>query len=177
MGAITMATYILLFRAVNVGGNNLLPMKPLTLLLQQCGYTNVSSYIQSGNVVLNGDIPPAANITTAIASQFGFTPAMLVLTQQEFEQAVTANPYHAADGKTAHVYFADTPFTPDLQKLSALATANERFAIKDKVFYLYAPEGIGRSKLVTGLEKCLGVAVTGRNLNTVNKLREMVRGS
>jgi uncharacterized protein (DUF1697 family) len=49
------------------------------------------------------------------------------------------------------------------------------FRLLDRVFYLYAPEGIGRSKLAMKVEKTLGVAVTARNWRTVNKMMEMVK--
>jgi uncharacterized protein (DUF1697 family) len=51
---------------------------------------------------------------------------------------------------------------------------SEEYSINDKVFYLHAPEGIGRSKLIANIERCLGQAATGRNLNTVNKVSAML---
>jgi uncharacterized protein (DUF1697 family) len=51
---------------------------------------------------------------------------------------------------------------------------SEEFRLDKKVFYLYAPDGIGRSKLVPKIEPALGVPVTGRNWNTVKALRAMV---
>ncbi|KGJ93367.1 DUF1697 domain-containing protein [Thalassotalea sp. ND16A] len=57
-----MQTFIILFRGINVGGNNLLPMKELVPLLQQKDYQDVSSYIQSGNVVLKCENNPASDL-------------------------------------------------------------------------------------------------------------------
>ena len=172
-----MKTYILLFRGINVGGRNILPMKALTLLLEQQGFTSVRSYIQSGNIVLQASTRPGDAIGSAIETQFGFRPEIMVLDRRELEAAAGNNPYASADGKSVHFYFADRVPAPDPDRLAALASGTERFALDGKVFYLYAPDGIGRSRLVAGLEKCLGVPATGRNLNTVNKLLEMARDS
>ncbi|UTW04244.1 DUF1697 domain-containing protein [Amphritea atlantica] len=167
-------TYILLFRGINVGGRNILPMRDLSLLLQENGFDEVKTYIQSGNVVLKGIAKPDASLIAEIESRFGFRPEIIVLDADEFAAAVKHNPYGLADGKSVHFYFSALEPQPDMDKLVALASEHERFELKGKVFYLHAPNGIGRSKLVAGLEKCLGVSATGRNLNTLNKLRQMV---
>jgi len=169
-----MKTYILLFRGINVGGRNILPMRDLGLLLQENGFDGVKTYIQSGNVVLKGKAKPGDSLSSVIESRFGFRPEIIALEAHEFEAAVKHNPYDLADGKAVHLYFSEREPQPDMDKLAALASERERFELKGKVFYLYAPEGIGRSKLVAGLEKCLGVSATGRNLNTLNKLRQMM---
>ena len=78
-------------------------------------------------------------------------------------------------GKELHLYFlVSRPKKPDLDRLDAVKARSERFALKDTVFYLYAPDGIGRSKLAAAVERSLGVAATARNWNTVEKLLEMV---
>jgi len=170
-----MKTYILLFRGINVGGKNILPMQALSALLEASGYEQVKTYIQSGNVVLNGRQKPGATIAKAIESRFGFKPQVMILERTEFEKAVKNNPYRTGEGKSIHFYFCAATPKPDLRKLSGLAAKTERYAIKGKVFYLFAPDGIGRSKLVANIETCLGVPATGRNLNTVNKLLEMAK--
>lgn len=167
-------TYILLFRGINVGGRNLLPMKPLVELLSSCGYEQVKTYIQSGNVVLSSMTKPCDEISQKIEYQFGFKPSLIVLNAQELLKAVENNPFQVDEGKTLHFYFlADQP-NLDTEKLNQLATETEQFHLAGQVFYLYAPDGIGRSKLAAGVEKCLGVAATARNLNTVNKLVSMI---
>ena len=67
------------------------------------------------------------------------------------------------------------PESVDEERLNQLKSGTEEYALKRNVFYLHAPDGIGRSKLAAQVERCLGVAVTGRNLNTVNKLAELAR--
>jgi uncharacterized protein (DUF1697 family) len=169
-----MKTYIILLRGVNVGGKNLLPMKELRTLLESNGFQNVNTYIQSGNIVLTASQRPENEIETLIQNEFGFTPVILTLSKEEFKSAVANNPYKEYEGKFVHFYFCmDTPGL-NTTKLEGLASETERYKVADKVFYLHAPDGIGRSKLVKKIEDCLGVSATGRNLNTVKKLEEMM---
>ena len=169
-----MKKYILLFRGINVGGRNLLPMKDLKTLLLGAGYEQIETYIQSGNVVLQSQQPPNDDIRELMEQEFGFKPELIVLDEPLLMDAINSNPFEADEGKHMHFFFlADKP-RPDQEKLTQLATASEQFLVTDSVFYLYAPDGIGRSKLAAKVEACLGVSGTGRNLNTVNKLVDML---
>ncbi len=170
-----MNTYVALLRGVNVGGKNLIPMKALRFSLETNGFRNVSTYIQSGNIVLQSKQDPEAELGAIIESEFGFAPKILVLTRTEFEQTVRSNPFDNYEGKLVHFYYCQDEPKLDQSKLQKLISETESYKVAGQVFYLYAPDGIGRSKLVANIDTCLGVSVTGRNLNTVNKLLEMVR--
>jgi uncharacterized protein (DUF1697 family) len=79
------------------------------------------------------------------------------------------------EGKSLHFFFlASTPAKPDLDALAKLKSSSEEFKLGKNVFYLHAPDGIGRSKLAAKVEKALGVPATARNWNTVSKLMVMV---
>lgn len=169
-----MKTYVILFRGINVGGNNLLPMKALKPLLVNLGYEQVQSYIQSGNVVLNSHSAPLKAISEMVSSNFGFSPDILTLEKKTFEKALAENPFKGFEGKTVHFYFCIKSPELDVSKLDALAAGNEKYKLKDRVFYLHAPDGIGRSKIVSNIEACLGSSATGRNLNTVLKLSKIL---
>ncbi|MCE9687572.1 DUF1697 domain-containing protein [Shewanella sp. AS16] len=171
-----MKTYIVLFRAINVGGKNVLPMKELVSLLEALGFEGVKSYIQSGNLILKGNNPPGAEVVAALEARFGFRPEMMTLEKSEFDACVANNPFVAAEGKTLHCYFCNESPRLNQERLEQLAADTEEYRLIDRVFYLRAPNGIGRSKLVANLESCLGVKATGRNLNTVNKLQQMSVG-
>lgn len=171
-----MDTFIALFRGINVGGKHILPMKDLKTILEEHGCKNVMTYIQSGNVVFQREEPPGAEIGLAIEEKFGFKPEMLLLDKNELLQALANSPYTSDNGKTVHYYFcASTPTAIKTDKLEALKAASEEYAIIDKVFYLHAPNGVGRSKLATNVEQCLGVSTTARNLNTINKLVDLAQ--
>jgi uncharacterized protein (DUF1697 family) len=101
---------------------------------------------------------------------------VILLSVAEFEKAIAVNPYPDAvsEPKTLHLYFLESePNNPDLEKLEDLKLNNEEFTLVGKVFYLHAPDGIGRSKLAGQVENALGVAVTARNWRTVEKLMSL----
>jgi uncharacterized protein (DUF1697 family) len=177
-----MKTYIALFRGINVGGNNVLPMKNLVALLENLGSQNVKTYIQSGNAVFQNEEKNAAllsnKIRVAISESHGFEPQVLLMELEEIEKAVGSNPFPEAesDPKTLHLHFlASMPKDPDLEALESIKSDRERFVLKDSVFYLHAPDGIGRSKLAANAEKLLGVALTGRNWRTVCKVTALAK--
>jgi uncharacterized protein (DUF1697 family) len=173
--------YVALFRGINVGGHNRLPMGELKQLLQDLGLREVETYIQSGNVVFASQAARVEalgeRIREAVEEQFGFAPVVLVLRAGAFEKVVAANPYPEAtsEPKTLHCYFlVAEPHDPDLDELESLKKESEQFALHGKVFYLHAPEGIGRSKLAERVEKALGVPATARNWRTVERISTMI---
>jgi uncharacterized protein (DUF1697 family) len=172
-----MNTYIALLRGINVGGNNKLPMRDLVSLLEGLGLQHVKTYIQSGNVVFQSEQADPAQlsqaITAAIRQSHGFAPYVLILDMQELQAAVTANPFPEgeAEPKSLHLFFMDArPKAFDAGALDRLKAANERYQVIDKVFYLHAPDGIGRSKLAENAGKGWGVNMTARNWRTVNEV-------
>ena len=150
-------------------------MQELKLLLEHEGYEGVQTYIQSGNVVLNANSKPLKNIVEKVKTKFGFSPEILILKKSEFEHAVSSNPFTSFEGKTVHFYFCSKKPVLNNLKLESLSANGEQYELNGNVFYLHAPNGIGRSKLVSNIEACLGVPATGRNRNTVLKIQEMVK--
>lgn len=178
----TMKTYIALFRGINVGGNNILPMKELVAVLDEMGLHNIKTYIQSGNAIFQSaeknTASLALNISRAIKQSYGFEPKVLLIDGAALKQAILANPYPEVESEpnTLHLNFlASVPASPDWNALENLKSATERFKLIGDVLYLHAPDRMGKSKLYASLEKKLGVAMTTRNWRTVSKLMEMVR--
>ena len=172
-----MITYIALLRGINVGGRNKLPMKELRALLEELGLENVKTYIQSGNVVFEGDEADvdqlSAEIASAIDAAYGFEPRVLLLTAEDFSAAMSGNPFPAGEGEpnTLHLYFlTEEPANPDLAALQDVQREDERFELHGAIFYLHAPSGIGRSKLAERVEKSLGVPATARNWRSVSSI-------
>jgi len=177
-----MQSWIILFRGINVGGNNIVPMAELRALMTEIGFEGAQTYIQSGNLVLQAD-RGAADITSSIASaveeKFGFKPHLMVLSLADFGAAINANPFPeaVADPKTLHLFFtAETSPTPDMAAMEKWKTESETFKLIDTVFYLHAPDGIGRSKLAARVERLLGVDTTARNWRSALKIQELARG-
>jgi uncharacterized protein (DUF1697 family) len=174
-----MFTLIALFRGINVGGRNTLSMKDLVGILEVIGFEDINTYIQSGNVVFRSRKPcsgeTARELALNIKQSHGFEPAVILLTVAELQEAISSSPFQAEDGKTLHYYFLDSiPANPNLEKLMDMKTPSENFSLQGSVFYLLAPDGIGRSKLAAAVEAKLGVSVTARNFNTVKKLLSMI---
>jgi uncharacterized protein (DUF1697 family) len=174
--------YAVLLRGVNVGGSGTtLKMEEFRTTLAEIGCRDVATYIQSGNAVVTSDLT-APDLSRAIARAVtlpnGTHPATLVLGADALADALAANPFLQADAvpKSLHLVFLDRDTLTDTAALTALAAPDEAFAIKGRVFYLYAPSGIGRSKLAEKMGRHFGSAqMTGRNLATVRTLVAMMR--
>jgi uncharacterized protein (DUF1697 family) len=173
-------TCIALLRGINVGGNCSLPMKQLVAIMEDLGATNVRTYIQSGNAVFETtEADPsqlAQRLSAEIGKRRGFAPRVLVLNLAALKEAKACNPFPEAEseGSTLHLGFLESrPTKPDLEKIEKLRKETERFRLDGQLFYLHAPEGVGRSRLAASAEKLLGVPMTDRNWRTVCKLVEM----
>jgi uncharacterized protein (DUF1697 family) len=176
-----MHTWVALLRGINVGGKHLIKMADLSALMQQHDCQQVRSYIQSGNLVFahanSQQTELAAQLSALISQRFGFAVPVYLLPSQCFLDIVASNPFTQTtlDGKSVHVYFLEHATTAtNHTKLMQLKHPSEQYHLTDQAFYLFAPEGVGRSKLAANVDKCLGVNTTARNLNTLFKLRDML---
>lgn len=177
-----MDTYIAFFRGINVGGNNSLPMKELVAVLECIGSRKVRTYIQSGNAVFESAEKDLARLSKQLSAEImnrrGFEPHVQILTVDALAKAIAENPFPEAVSAPSSLhlgFLASPPKSPDLEKLSSLKKESERFQLAENVFYLHAPEGVGRSKLAASTERLLGVLMTDRNWKTVCKVMELAR--
>jgi uncharacterized protein (DUF1697 family) len=176
-----MTIYVALFRGINVGGKHILPMQDLRDLLAELGCEDIQTYIQSGNAVFTSAVNAAElsdKIRDAIEAQFGFAPQVLLLTVERFAAIASANPYPEAEAtpKFLHVWFlTEKAGNPDIDAMNSIKAENERFTLTDDALYLYAPDGIGRSRLAAKIDRHLGVSTTARNWHTVRKLLDLAK--
>jgi uncharacterized protein (DUF1697 family) len=175
-----MSTLIAFFRGINVGGKNILPMKELSSVLESIGLKNVKTYIQSGNVVFQSKTSDKRKLSLAIRNAIsksrGFAPEVLILSMRELRDAIASNPFPdvEAEPKTLHLFFlASSPANPDMERLETVRADGEEFGLTDQVFYLFAPDGIGGSKLAVNVERAMGVPLTARNWRSVTKILSM----
>lgn len=175
-----MATAIAFIRGINVGGKRRLPMTRLVETLERVGIPGAVTYLQSGNVAFRCSKVQAAElsrrIANAIQGDHGIEPAVIVLSIQEVEHAIAANPFPEGqkEPKSLHLFFlGEVPASPDLEGLGALAAASERCELRRRVFYLLAPDGIADSRLAANVERTLGVTATARNWRTVTRTLQM----
>lgn len=174
-----MNTYIALFRGINVGGKTTLSMKSLVDLFTQLGFVRIETYIRSGNIIFSSAMESTTEIgnliSTSINARFSFTPRVLVLQPEDIRAALKGNPFPDTYPKAVQIGFLwQETENPDLGKMNERKKESEELHLSGKVFYLYAPEGIGRSKLSATSEKLLGVTKTDRNLRTVKAIEEIL---
>jgi uncharacterized protein (DUF1697 family) len=174
--------YVVLLRAVNVGGNNMVPMARLRELAAELGYTDVATYVQSGNLVVTADTKKAADVETAIAdalrSDLGVDVSVMVRSRKELAAVLAANPLKDIADDPARLLVNFLAAQPDAGKVKALDRdefAPERFEVGDRCLYQWFPDGVGRSKMAAApWDRRLGVRGTGRNWRTVTKLLDML---
>ncbi|WP_405662464.1 DUF1697 domain-containing protein [Streptomyces sp. RK9] len=175
--------YAALLRGINVGGSRKVPMARLRALLEGLGHTGVGTYLQSGNAVFTADHGDeeslAAEVSDALEREFGFTVDVLVRDAAYLRAVADACPFPAdtLQGKQLHVtYFSAPVVAARFAALDQAAFLPEEFRLGDRALYLYAPDGLGRSKLGEALARpalTKGLVATSRNWNTVTKLVEL----
>ncbi len=178
-----MPAYIALLRAVNVGGN-LLKMDRVRAIWSELGFSDVRTYVQSGNVVFESEGKPASwlpAIEQRFAGETRLPMCVILRTPTEMRRIISANPYLKEpdiDVKRLHVTFlSGTPAKQAVKTLSAIDTKPDRFQVVRTEIYGHCPNGFADVKLTTKvIEKVLAVKATTRNWNTVNKLLEMAGG-
>lgn len=144
----TDSRWTVLLRGINVGGRHTVPMAELRDLAASVGLGDRVTYIQSGNLVVDGELDEAALVGTlepALEGRFGFPIPVVVRSAAELATIAAGH-----------------PFAPD------------RFLLDGREIYLEYPNGSARSKLSHSLlEQRLGVNATIRNWNTITKLVEL----
>ena len=175
-----MTAWVALFRGINVGGHNKLPMRMLVEAFAAIGAEDIRTYIQSGNVVFRHAETDRERLDAAIRAAVGkvvdFEPGILLMTAVQFEQILQENSFPEDPPNALHVYFlAAKPEAPNLETLASAASSSEAFVLKDLAFYLHAPDGIARSKIAASVERRLGVNATARNWRTVSRVQALCR--
>ena len=171
-----MARQIALLRGINVGGNKKVEMARLRTLLEELGYTDVRTYVNSGNAVFSGPRRSEKHLEAALAKAFGFDLPVVLRSRDELADIVKANPLRgvATDPAKYLVVFCAGKASTDL---AAADFAPETFKIRGREIYLWAPGGIGNSPLAKLLaNKSVGGKSTARNWRTVEKLLELADG-
>ncbi|MET8579824.1 DUF1697 domain-containing protein [Streptomyces collinus] len=178
-----MTTYAALLRGINVGGARKVPMADLRTLMTGLGYDGVRTHLQSGQAVFTaggGDEDSlAAELARAVEERFGF-PVDVIVRDHAYLRAVVAGcPFPAAglEPRQLHVTYFSAPVTAErFASIDPGAHLPEEFRLGDRCLYLYAPDGVGRSKLAEALSRPRigkGLIATSRNWNTVTKLVEL----
>ena len=172
-----MPIYSSLLRGINVSGQKKILMADLKALYESLGFTNVQTYIQSGNVVFEYHKTDTFELQQLIFDQiqtnYGFDVPNIILSPSSIETALKNNPFPTIE-KMYFVFLAEIPQQENIEILSRYQFDNEYYQIVDQVIYFHCPDGYGRAKLNTNFfEKKLKVSATTRNLRTTKKLLDM----
>jgi uncharacterized protein (DUF1697 family) len=171
---------VVLLRGINVGGRNRLAMPALREALEDAGMSDVATYLQSGNVVLEADVEAdelARRCEALIAERFGLAVAVVVRSRQELARVVRRDPLGevAEQPKLYQVSFCSAvPSSEAVNKAGERAAEGERIVVHGREIYAWFPHGVGRSRLASQLSRQdFGVVATARNWTTVTKLLEL----
>ena len=175
-----MARYVALLRGVNLGANRRVPMAELRALLEEMGFEDVRTLLQSGNVGLTSRKSAKAvreALEAVIADRFGVATDVVLRTHAELAALVAANPLGsvADDPKRLQVWFlSGKPKAAAVKALEAADVAPEVIAVAGREIHVWHAGGIQRSPASKVLERAdLGVIGTARNWNTVEKLLDL----
>lgn len=173
-----MTTFVALLRAVNVGGRKV-PMADLRKVAEGLGFSEVETYIQSGNLVFAGKGAAAAveaKLEAAIAAEFGIEVPVIARTAEQW-RAYLKVPEAFADAEPNRLLLGlakNAPRKDAAKALAEKAKGGERVEVVGDAVWFHYPEGVGRSKLTPALiDRAVGSPLTARNLNTVRKLAEL----
>ncbi len=175
-------THLALLRGINVSGHNMIKMDALVVMLQNMGFTNVKTYIQTGNVfVTTPEENPASvgfSIRQEIYKTFGHEVPVIVIGKNDLEECLRNNPFlkeSNLDTKKLYVAFVSKELSNDsIHQLKVSQFKPDEVAIDgNKIFIKYAV-GTGKTRFDQKyIEKKLSLTATIRNWNTITNLLEL----
>jgi uncharacterized protein (DUF1697 family) len=171
-----MKTYVAFLRGINVSGQKKIKMADLKVSMQNSGFENVNTYIQSGNLIFNSNEETVTviekQIESVILKDFGFQVPVLLSTKEKLKLILEAYPFNDAEDKNRYFTLLYTTANQSLVKeFNKLNFTSEDFQITNDCVYLNCKKGAGRAKLNNNLiERKLKVTATTRNLRTIQKM-------
>lgn len=173
----TRTVWVALLRGINVGGSKIVKMAELRELLESIGLRDVSTRLQSGNVVFTAndseEAAVRADLESAMRERFGFDVDCFLRTADEIADAVDANPFSDAEAperKWLTVHFSQERLDKAAERFAAQDAGPEKLVPRGRELFVYYAEGVGRSKLPQRMRR-LKLDFTARNWNTLLKLR------
>ncbi|HEV2748712.1 MAG TPA: DUF1697 domain-containing protein [Allosphingosinicella sp.] len=179
-----MERFVALLRGINVGGRNRIAMAELRALGAKLGWSDVATYIQSGNLVFTADDEPArmeAALEAAIATRLGIAIPVIVRSASRWAAYPPGNPFaEAAEKEPNRLMLMLSKQPPEAGAAAGLrerARDGERIEQAGDALWVHFPAGSGTSRLAPSLfDRLVGSPVTARNFRTVVKLQEMLAG-
>lgn len=173
-----------MLRGINVSGQKLIKMDALRKLYEHLGFHNITTYVQSGNVIFTSkNTKPdelAKKIRQHIEKEFGFDVSVIVLSIDLLKKIIDSNPFikdTSKDKSFLHVTFLSSkPNEFNFKNIEEKKLTGGEIFISDYAVYLHCPNGYGKLKMSNNLlEKKLNVAATTRNWKTTNELLKIAK--
>ena len=175
-----MPTYVAFLRAINLGPRRKFPKAKIVEAVEDCGFTDVETYINTGNVRFATSLRSRAKVEAELEKSFrrhaGFEVPTVVLTPAELKE-IAADAVEVAkrqENTGAHYVslLKEKPRAADVKRLEELDHGEDLAVVKGRGAHLLVVTPSARGRLSnTTVEKLLGVA-TNRNLNVVRHLAE-----
>jgi uncharacterized protein (DUF1697 family) len=174
-----MTTCVAFLRGINLGSTNKISMAELRSMAEELGYTDVATYINSGNLILHTAKKATAverELTKAISDKFGHKIDVAVRTLAELEKILAENPFPDGNPSQVTVAFLTKAAPAEAKdKLAAIAADYEPFQFAGKNVYVHYAQGLGRSKLAEKFSSIIKVSSTVRNIRTVEKVIDLCK--
>lgn len=178
----TMSKRLALLRAINVSGSGILKMEDLRTLAEGLGFSEVETYLQSGNLVFEAGDRAGPEVERALVEalrvQRGVITDAIVKDGAGLDALISDNPLADLAKETPSKFLVlvlGHPASPaQMEKFAAAVEGEERFAATDAALYAHLPNGIGRSRLAALLSRASGLRGTGRNWNTLLALKALM---
>lgn len=179
-----MKTHLALLRGINVSGHNMIKMDALKKALENYGFKNVQTYIQSGNVFVDSDEENAASIGFQIKQEifkvFGYEVPVIVINQTDLEACFSNNLFlneNNTDTKKLYVAFLSKEISSGaMNDLKMSQVKPDEAQIDGNKIFIKYDVGAGKTRFDQKyIEKKLNLVATIRNWNTVTKLLEMYK--
>lgn len=174
---------IILLRGINVSGQKKIKMAELRAHLENHGFKNVQTYIQSGNIVVKSEKPCSvleSTIAQLIKKEYGYDVEVIARTKGEWEAMIKAMPYEDKRPEKISLYyqaFLKEEMSEEQKAMFPITSEKkEQFIMGDRIIYCFYPEKYGRTKYHNNyFERTIKIPMTTRNWKTVMKLWEMVQ--
>jgi uncharacterized protein (DUF1697 family) len=170
----SVATYVAFLRGINLGPTNKISMPALRAMAEDLGYTDVATYINSGNLIISSPKKAAEverEISNAIENTFGHPIDVTVRTSAQLKKILDDNPYPGGNPSQVTVAFlTKAPAKDAKDRVAAVAKDYEPFTFARQEVYVNYSQGLGKSKLAERFSDIIGVSSTVRTIRTVEKV-------
>lgn len=178
--------YVALLRAINVSGQKIIKMEDLRRIMEMPGIKNISTFIQSGNVLFDSAEKDTEKLRIKIEKKLlkdlGYEVETFVRSADEMAAVVKNNPF--AETTSAHktaVYVSFLSAAPTKQQVKNIEAASfdmEQYRVIGRELYCWMIKDMGHKEIFSNklMEKKLGVTATTRNITSVTKLVDLLNG-